>query len=257
MLQDRAVLGVLELDEGLSSDSPNQIPRTGALTNPATFECLIITEMVEGARPDVVIRGEPLLDMACVAAARRLVQQGASVITSDCGFFIRHQEAVAAAVNVPVVLSSLLLVPALLRQLAPTRKLAVVTADSSNLDADLLGVDSQERRARIVIGGVEGGEYLRNSTARPFIRTDIAQIEKEVAACVAQLRADHPEIDMLLFECTGFPCVTDAIRMRTGLPVYDTTHLCRLTLASLEPRYCAARAQAPLSEPESFGSESR
>ncbi|RWB36262.1 MAG: hypothetical protein EOS26_11605 [Mesorhizobium sp.] len=131
-------------------------------------------------------------------------------------------------------MSSLLLVPALLRQLSATRKLAVVTADASHCGKDLLGVDSQESRARVVIGGIEGGEYLRNSTARPFIRTDVDQIENEVAACVSGLRTDHPEIGMLLFECTGFPCVASAIRVRTGLPVYDVTDLCRLTLASVD-----------------------
>ncbi|WP_292717099.1 hypothetical protein [Mesorhizobium sp.] len=234
VLKDRPVLGILELDEGLLPDSPSRVPRVGALVNPATFERPIITEMVEGATAEVVIRGEPLLEVACVAAAQRLVRRGASVISADCGYFIRHQSAVAAAVNVPVVMSSLLLVPALLPQLSPARKLAVVTADASHCHQDLLGVDSQESRARVVIGGIDGGEYLRNSKAHPFIRTEVDQIEKEVAACVSQLRADHPEIGMLLFECTGFPLVANAIRVRTGLPVYDITDLCRLTLASID-----------------------
>lgn len=38
---------------------------------------------------------------------------------------------------------------------------------------------------------------------------------------------------MLLFECTGFPVVTSAMRRITGLPIYDVTGLYRMTLASV------------------------
>ncbi|PBB52165.1 hypothetical protein CK223_31145 [Mesorhizobium loti] len=130
-------------------------------------------------------------------------------------------------------MSSLLFVPTLLRQLAPAHKLAIVTADSRHCSADLLGVSDPTDRARVVIGGLEGGEFLRNALARPPIRTDSDQLESEVDACVTQLRMEHPEIGMLLFECTGFPVVTDALRRRTALPIYDITDLCRLMLASV------------------------
>lgn len=60
--------------------------------------------------------------------------------------------------NVPVVMSSLLLLPALLRQLLGSAKIAVLTYDSTHLNENLLGVNDPADRARIVIGGVEGGE---------------------------------------------------------------------------------------------------
>ncbi|AUX78962.1 hypothetical protein [Sinorhizobium fredii] len=228
----RLVLGILELDEGLMPDSPFNVQREGALQNPETFSVPILTELVDGALADTVIRGDPSLEGACVAAAQRLVARGANVISADCGFFIRHQAAVSAAVNVPVAMSSLLLIPTLLRQLSPAQKLAVITADSRHCSEDLFGIENPADRARVVVGGIEGGKYVRDALSRPLVLTSIDQIEQEVGACVAQLRAKHPEIGMLLFECTGFPCVTKALRHKTGLPIYDITDLCRLTLAS-------------------------
>lgn len=85
------------------------------------------------------MQGEPALEPAFVTAARRLVEPGAVVISSDCGSAVRHQAAVAAAVSVPVVMSSLLLVPTLLRQLPPKANLAVVTADSEYFEMICLG----------------------------------------------------------------------------------------------------------------------
>ncbi|ULJ74260.1 hypothetical protein [Rhizobium gallicum] len=225
-------LGILELDEGLSPDSPTFAPREGSLLHPATFNRPVITEMVEGALADVIIRGDASLEGACVAAAERLAARGAGVITADCGFFIRHQQAISAAVNVPVVTSSLLLIPALLRQLAPQQKLAVLTANSRHCGEDLLGIQNPADRNRVVVGGIEGGVYIRNALARPFVRTDVDQIEREVGDRIAKLRAGYPDIAMILFECTGFPIVADALRLKTGLPIYDITDLCKLTLAT-------------------------
>jgi hypothetical protein len=202
------------------------------LLNPATFDFPIIVETVAGAWADRVLPGDPTLEPACVAAARKLVARGAVAISANCGFFIRHQEAVAAAMKVPVALSSLILIPSLLRQLPPAAKLAVVTADSRHFDEDLLRACPPGDRARIVIGGIEGGTLLRNEMMRPPPPTDDADIEADVLVRVAQLRAAHPEIAALLFECTAFPRVTPSIRRKTGLPVYDTTTLCRVTMAS-------------------------
>lgn len=224
-------LGILDLERGPPGSTLSVLP--GSLRNPATFSFPIILETVAGAWADIVIPGDPSLEPACIAAARRLVERGAVAITADCGFFIRHQAAVAAAVNVPVAMSSLLLVPSLLRQLPPAAKLAVLTADSRHCGEDLLGVDDPVERARIVIGGIEGGKYLPQAMRRPLPPTDVAAIEADLADCIARVRAAHPEIAAILFECTAFPLVASSMRHLTKLPIYDITNLGRLTLASV------------------------
>ncbi|NLS74770.1 hypothetical protein E3H11_39080 [Bradyrhizobium brasilense] len=130
-------------------------------------------------------------------------------------------------------MSSLLLVPTLLRQLAPTAKLAVLTADSRHCGKDLLGVDDPVEQARIVIGGIEGGNYLPQAMKRPLPPPDVAAIETDVAACIERLRVANPEIAAILFECTGFPLVAPSMRSITKLPIYDITSLCRLMIATI------------------------
>lgn len=226
-------LGILNLERRFDPSAKPWPIRPGSPLNPATYDFPLITETVEGAWAETVIKGDASLESACIAAARRLVARGAVVVSSNCGFFFRHQAALAAAVNVPVVSSSLLLLPTLLRQLPEGGKLALLTADSTNFGEELLALEKPSDRARVVIGGIEGGELLRNELMRPPQVTPIPSIEKDVVACIERLRAAHPSIAAILFECTAFPMVAPRIREMTGLPVYDLATLVRLTLASL------------------------
>ncbi|MET4449771.1 hypothetical protein ABIB75_008085 [Bradyrhizobium sp. GM2.2] len=154
------------------------------------------------------IRGDPALEPATIAAARRLVGRGAVAVTSNCGFLIRHQWAVATALDVPVALSSLILLPALLRQLSPAAKIAVLTFDSTRLTEDMLGVVDFADRSRIAIAGVEGGEFWHNSLDRPPRLSGLDVIERDVTASLARIRATHPDIAGIVFECAGFPPVS-------------------------------------------------
>nr|WP_247766872.1 hypothetical protein [Bradyrhizobium sp. 172] len=226
-------LGVMHLERGAPVGATPPIPAPGSMLNSATFNFPIISETVAGAWVENVVRGDPALEASFIAAAQRLVDRGAIAISSTCGFSIRHQQAVAKSMNVPVVMSSLLLLPALLRQLPASAKIAVLTYDSTHATKDLLGVDDPAQRARIVIGGIEGGKFWHDELKRPPPPTDIAAIENDVAACTARLRIAHPEIAIILFECAAFPLVAPAIRHITKLPVYDITDLCRLTMASI------------------------
>jgi hypothetical protein len=231
--QTSPCLGILNLERRLDPDAPPWPIRPGSPLNPATYDFPIILETVEGAWAENVILGDPSLEPACIAAARRLVERGAIAITANCGFFFRHQAAIAAAVDVPVATSSLLMVPTLLRQIPKGAKLAIVTADSTHFGEDLLAVESPADRKRIVIGGIEGSELLRNELLRPPKVTPISSIEKDVIACLDRLRTAHPEIAAVLFECTGFPMVSPALRRITKLPVHDLATLCRMMLAAI------------------------
>lgn len=226
-------LGILHLERGLPPGAKPPTPAPGSMLSSATFDFPTISETVAGAWVENVVRGDPALEPAFIAAARRLVERGAVAISSTCGFSIRHQRAVAASVNVPVVMSSLLLLPSLLHQLPPLGKIAVLTYDSNHCGEDLLAIDDPRDRARVVVGGIEGGKFWHDELKCPAPPTDVAAIETDVAACVARLRALHPDIAIILFECAAFPVVAPAIRRIAKLPVYDIAGLCRMTMASI------------------------
>lgn len=225
-------LGILNLERGMLPGGSPPKSRIGGLLNPETFDFPVITETVEGAWAEVVVRGEPALEPAYIAAAKKLVERGAVAIGANCGFSIRHQAAVAAAVKVPVVLSSLLLLPYLLRQLPKSAKIGVFSYDSKHCSRDLFPVNEADQ-ARIAVGGLEGTKFWHDEHKRPAPPVDYAAIEIDLAACIARLRSEHPEIAAILFECTAFPVVAPTMRRSTDLPIYDITNLCKLTMASV------------------------
>ncbi|MER9300252.1 hypothetical protein NKI38_27785 [Mesorhizobium sp. M0621] len=231
--QPERSLGILNLERGKAADAMPSAPPRGSLMSSATYDFPVISETVVGAWVDLVVPGAPELESACVAAAKRLVERGAVAISANCGYFIRHQAAVAAAVNVPVVSSSLLLLPALLGQLPAAAKLAVLVAQPKHLSEDMLGIADPFARARVVIGGIEDSVLVRNENMRPPPPTDMADIEKDVLECSERLLGSHPDIKAFLFECTAMPLTAPAVHRMTGLPVYDITTLCRMTLASV------------------------
>ncbi|MCO6419833.1 hypothetical protein JYK14_27260 [Siccirubricoccus sp. KC 17139] len=225
-------LGVLGLERGLPPGAVAP-PLPGSLQSSGTFGLPVLVETVPGAWVENVVRGDAGLEDAYVEAARRLVGRGAVAISSTCGFTIRFQDAVAAAVPVPVAMSSLLFLPTLLRQLPPNRKVAVLTYDSTYCTEEMLGLRDPADRARVVIGGIEGGKFWHDEMRRPPPPLDVVAIEADVAACIARLRAAQPQIAAILFECAGFPLVAAAIRRLTGLPVYDIIGVCRTMLGGV------------------------
>lgn len=231
--QPSRALGILHLERGVPSGAAAPKPAPGSMLSSATFDFPTIFETVAGAWVENVVRGDPALEPSFIAAALRLVERGAVAISSTCGFSIRHQPAVAKSTNVPVVMSSLILLPALLRQVPVSAKIAVLTFDSTHVAEELLGVDDPAGRARIVIGGIEGGKFWHDELKRLPPPIDVTAIEEDVAACIERLCIAHPEIAIILFECAAFPLVSPAIRRITTLPVYDITDLCRLTMASM------------------------
>ena len=56
---------------------------------------------------------------AFVEGARALEREGVGAVTTNCGFLVKYQRELAAAVAVPVFSSSLLLVPLVHRVLPP------------------------------------------------------------------------------------------------------------------------------------------
>ena len=109
-------VGILMLD--------TRFPRIpGDMGHAATFPFPVRYHRVAGASPDLVVRqGAAGLLPAFVEGARQLEREGVGAVTTNCGFLVKYQAELAAAVRIPVLTSSLLLVPLVHRMLPPGRR---------------------------------------------------------------------------------------------------------------------------------------
>src|SRR3989304_3736097 len=125
-------VGILMLD--------TRFPRIpGDMGNAATFPFPVRYHRVSGAGPDLVVRrGAEGLLPAFIEGARQLEREGVGAITTNCGFLVKYQPELAAAVNVPVFTSSLLLVPLVHRLLPPGRRVGILSGSGGTLPPEHL-----------------------------------------------------------------------------------------------------------------------
>ncbi|WMD21103.1 aspartate/glutamate racemase family protein [Achromobacter seleniivolatilans] len=214
-------LGVLMLD--------TRFPRPpGDVGNPDTYARAGIPVRfvtVQGASPRKIVQeADPSFLQPFVDAAVALAAEGASMISTSCGFLAKYQSVLQAAVPVPVVTSSLL-------QCRTLERVGIVTFDAQSLSRGIL--DSVGVPADAVVEGLTPGcemhaRILENSTVM-----DLAQVEDNVVDAAKRLTARAPGLRHIVLECTNMPPYREAVTRATGLPVHDIETLILQTWRAL------------------------
>ena len=183
----------------------------GDVGNPASFAYPVRYAVVPGATPEAIVRGDPRpwVD-AFIAAGRDLVADGCRGLTTTCGFLTLLRDEVQSACNVPVVSSALELIPDLVARGA---RPGILTISARSLSPAHLAAARVPPDAPVM--GVDGGTFanaiLEN---RDFL--DLQASEAELVSGATALCAAHPDIDVVVLECTNMPPHTRAIETATG-----------------------------------------
>ena len=235
--KDRPTLGMLQLQ-----NTPIRLP--GAISNPATYDFPVRYLQVPGAWTKNVVGTDPAVVTAYIEAAKQLEKEGVAAISTNCGFTARFQKDVAAAVKVPVALSSLSLVPFMARIIPPGKKLGIVTYDAKQLvELHFNGAGWSMKDTPAVTVGIEGSESW-TEMAKPDPKFNVTMLERDVLAATRKLLSANPGVVALVLECSAFPIVAAAVRREIGLPTVDFSTLQRFLMASVTARAGMARAAA-------------
>lgn len=224
------VLGAVMLD----LDSPF-IP--GDVGNASTFAVPVLYRQIPGLTVAAILAdSDRRFERAVVDAALQLRGQGVAAITSNCGFMIRYQKAVADAVGIPTVLSSLVLLPAISALLPSTGTIGIVTADANTLTEEFVRSEVADVPQKLRIAGLEAAPSFGATMFRDGATLDPRAIEAEVLS--ASIGLSGPERpDAVLVECAALPPYAHALQERLGgVPVFDITAGTSLVTASLQRR---------------------
>ncbi len=211
----------------------------GNVGNATTFPFPVQYMEVEGASIQRLLNdADPTLAGPFIAAAQTLVRRGAKAITGACGFMALFQREVAAAVEVPVLLSSLLQIP--LIHTLTGKPVGIITANSSCLTPRHFESCGISPELPLAIAGMEHSAEFCSAILEEKGTLDSSAIEREVLAVAQQLQRAHPEIGAILLECSDLPPYAQAVQQACGLPVFDFTTLIKFAHAGLAPIHYGA-----------------
>jgi hypothetical protein len=218
-------IGIVTLDEKIPCPP-------GTPGNPTTFSHPVIYEVVKGADIESLIGlNDPDSEPAFRDAAQVLVDKGVAAITGNCGLMIVHQAALAKAMPIPVLMSSLVQLPMVAAMLGPRSKVGIMASSRRNLKAEHL-VLAGAGDMPIAVATMDGCPNFRAGMSGTA-DLDFDRVEAEVAEVARGLVAEHSDIGAIVFECVDLPPYAHAVQEATGLPVYDITTLINHTLGAL------------------------
>lgn len=205
----------------------SRFPRIpGDVGNADTWPFPVQFRVVEGATPDRIVRHLSRADFLepFLVAAKDLERQGVALITTGCGFLVLLQKDLQAELGIPVLTSSLLQVPWVLRSLPVGQSVGVMTVERASLTAEHLLAAGIGPDAPVVIAGMESaGGYFTGQILGDAADLDADRARAEHVATAVDMVREHPDIGAFVLECTNMPPYAADIADATGRPVYDLT----------------------------------
>lgn len=214
---------------------PTPIPLiVGDAGNPGSYPYDVTFRTIHGCSvADVVCGSHAQVTARIVAAAHALVVDGARAIVGDCGTLVRFQGDVAAATNVPVLLSPLVAVP-LVSALIGGRPVGVLAANAANVGPQELAWAGITSAHRLAIEGLQTRVAWRAAIVEESGRLDPAALEADVLDGALTLLARAPDLGALVLDCADMPPYALAVQAATGLPVFDALGLADLLAAATD-----------------------
>lgn len=193
----------------------------GDVGNATTWDFPVLYKIVKKATPDQAVRkGAEGLLQPFIQAAQELEKEGVEAITTNCGFLALFQKEMASAVNIPVFTSSLMQVPLAYSMINPSKKVGIITIHSKSLTMRHLACVGADRIPHIILGTEEEEEFSR-AILDDEMELDVDKAKEDLIRVARRMVKEHPEVGVIVLECTNMPPYAAAIKKEVGLPVFD------------------------------------
>ena len=235
-------VGILCMDEYLPF-------APGDVNNARSYDYPVRYHLVPGWHSKDVVSGRYEFLDVMIEKARELERSGVRAITSNCGYAIAVQDAVANAVNIPVGLSPLVQLPLIASSLAPNRPIGVMAAAAPPMSTEFIAAAGIDINNPIAVYGLqeEPGmlELLRacgvgsdgdSQHPKDQVLLDTESMTADMVSVAKKMVRDHPDMGALVFECSMFPPYAKAVQDAVKLPVFDAITLTDFLFKSVCPK---------------------
>ena len=191
----------------------------GNVANASTFDFPVRFKILKGTSVDQILGHDTSLLDLVIKGGKELEKDGVRAIVGACGYFGYYQREAAAALDVPVFLSSLLQIPVIKNALKPDQKVGVVCADSEALSPDVLRACGADPSDVVIYGAQDLPEF--QNILRCTGHYNPARLRQELVGLSKRLVVENPDAGAILLECSDMPPFALGIQNATGLPVFD------------------------------------
>lgn len=205
----------------------------GDIGNPDTFSVATSYRMVNSAKTTAIVTSsgiDPAVADDLLDAAVNLAREPVDLIVTSCGFLSELQTRIQQQAGVPVISSSLVLLPVLRALHGPAASIAIMTFDSTRLSTqhfenylpvEELGGTTGDKTAsgKYTIVGMQNSAAFFTMISNDLADANFDELQNEVRDVARQLIPDRP--DAIVLECTNLSPYKAALRQLLGVPVYD------------------------------------
>ena len=210
----------------LCSDENSYPVIPGNVANYSTYPFPVHYKLVPKCTAERLLNNDRSLENGIIESVKQLQSEGAKVISSACGFFGNFQEQAANAVDIPVLLSSLVQLPMIETGLKVGQKIGILTAYEKGLTESLLKSCGVTNSSNLIIGDLSKGKEF-SSISNGAGSFDNKKLCDEIVEKAVEITTKYPEIGAILLECSDLPPYAFAIQQAVQLPVYDFITLIR------------------------------
>jgi hypothetical protein len=216
-------LGIIILDD-IYPGFPGDVRNASAFPFPIQYEIAedvsIVALVYEEDKSPCL---EPIM-----RAAKKLEKMGCRAIAAECGYFAYFQQEIAAQVEVPVFMSSLLQVPWAQQLIGPDRVVGLFASGREFIRQKHLDAVGIQPGSNYVMRGIEDYGQVEefNNLWTEGIRPAVPEAyydkaEREFVAIGVQFYQDYPNMGAMVLECTGMQPFARALQREIDIPIFS------------------------------------
>ena len=195
----------------------------GNVNNGFTYRFPVMLKPVPDLDPEMLFANDPSIGQKVIGLAQEMIERdGIRVLSSGCGFFGNYQKEVADALDIPVGLSPMIMVPWIQTLLKSSQKIGVLSANGEAIEhnENLFRQCGIQNTDSMIFKGLR---YEPHFSAIPQQRGffDNNGVRDDVVKKALEILEENENVGAILLECSDMPPYANAVQMATGLPVFD------------------------------------